>query len=388
VTWILVPCALLTLVGLALLWPHSIHVSTQNPTTGGYQRAYGQVLQVTEQACPDGLVVTGPATPCGTAVVRVTSGPGANSTVQVNLPQGPGAPHLAVGDDVVLGARPDPQAPDELIFEVSDLQRGQPMLLMLALAAIAVVAFGRLRGLTALVGLAISFAVLLWFIIPAILDGESPLPVAIVGSAAIMFAVLYLTHGFSVHTSVAVLGTLASLVVTGLLGALFTATLKLTGFGSEETVYLSLLNGNVDMRGLLLAGIIIGALGVLDDVTVTQASTVAELAPGARSRLSLYRSATRIGRAHVASAVNTIILAYAGASLPLLLLIAAGGQDVSDLLTGPTLAQEILRSVVGTIGLVAAVPITTGLAALVADIRPRPSDVDDDDEDDDDEDDE
>ena len=186
-----------------------------------------------------------------------------------------------------------------------------------------------------------------------------------------MFAVLYLTHGVSVHTSVAILGTLASLVLTGLLGAAFTAGLKLTGFGSEETVYLSVLQGSVDMRGLLLAGIIIGALGVLDDMTVTQASTVAELAPGASSRLEVYRAATRIGRAHVASAVNTIVLAYAGASLPLLLLIAAGGRNISDLLTSEFLTQEIVRSAVGTIGLVAAVPITTALATLVADIRPR-----------------
>jgi uncharacterized membrane protein len=127
---------------------------------------------------------------------------------------------------------------------------------------------------------------------------------------------------------------------------------------------------DVDMRGLLLAGIIIGALGVLDDVTVTQASTVAELAPTASSRLGLYRAATRVGRAHVASAVNTIVLAYAGASLPLLLLVVAGGRGVSDLLTSQFLAQEIVRAVVGTIGLVAAVPITTALASLVADLHP------------------
>jgi uncharacterized membrane protein len=184
-----------------------------------------------------------------------------------------------------------------------------------------------------------------------------------------MFAVLFLTHGFSVTTSVAVLGTLVSLVVTGLLAALFTATTSLTGFGSEESLYVSFLNSEVDMRGLLLAGIIIGALGVLDDLTITQATTVAELAPTATSRLELFRAAIRIGRAHVGSAVNTIILAYAGASLPVLLLVVAGGQDVSDLLTGPSLAQEIVRAAVGTIGLVAAVPITTGLAALVADLR-------------------
>ena len=188
-----------------------------------------------------------------------------------------------------------------------------------------------------------------------------------------MFAVLYLTHGVNVHTSVAILGTLAALVLTGLFGAAFTATTRLTGFGSEETLYLSVMQGNVDMRGLLLAGIIIGALGVLDDLTVTQAVAVAELSATATSRLELYRAATRVGRAHVASAVNTIVLAYAGTSLPLLLIVAAGGNDISDLLTSQFLAQEIVRSAVGTIGLVAAVPITTALAALVADIRLAPA---------------
>ena len=190
-------------------------------------------------------------------------------------------------------------------YAITDHQRGQPLVYMLAMCAAIIVVFGRWRGFTAIIGLGVTFAVLLLFVIPGILNGQSPLTVAIVGSSAIMFAVLYLTHGVNVHTSVAILGTLAALVVTGLLGAAFTATTHLTGFGNEETLYLSILQGNVDMRGLLLAGIIIGALGVLDDLTVTQAATVAELAGTARSRLELYRAATRVGRAHVASAVNT-----------------------------------------------------------------------------------
>jgi uncharacterized membrane protein len=366
---ILLPCALLTVVGLILLWPNRPDIPANSGSTSAGERAYGDVLTVTTQACPsDVAAMPGATQPCGKSTVHIGSGPGAGQTVQVDLPRGPGAPTLQVGDKVVLAYFADmPQGSSQ--YAVTDHQRGQPMVLMLALAALVIVAFGRLRGLTALIGLAASFAALLFFVIPAILDGESPLLVAIVGAAATMFAVLYLTHGVNVHTSVAVLGTLASLVVTGVLAAAFTATTALTGFGSEETLYLSILNRSVDMRGLLLAGIIIGALGVLDDVTVTQASTVAELAPTATSRLELYRAATRIGRAHVASAVNTIVLAYAGASLPLLLLITAGGRDVSDLLTSEFLAQEIVRSVVGTIGLVAAVPITTALASLVADIR-------------------
>jgi uncharacterized membrane protein len=183
-----------------------------------------------------------------------------------------------------------------------------------------------------------------------------------------MLTVLYLTHGFTLPTSVAVLGTLASLVLTGVLAAFATSVTQLTGIASEDDSFLSTNFHNVNMRGLLLAGILIGALGVLDDVAVTQAVTVTELAqanPALRAR-QLYRSASRVGRAHIASVINTIILAYAGASLPVLLLLAAADQPVGDLLTSQLLAQEIVRSIVGTIGLIAAVPITTALAALTA----------------------
>jgi uncharacterized membrane protein len=157
----------------------------------------------------------------------------------------------------------------------------------------------------------------------------------------------------------------------------FTAVTALTGFGTDESVYLSVVKGNVDMRGLLLAGIIIGAIGALEEVTVTQAVTVAELSQSSMSRGELYRAASRVGRAHIGSAIHTIILAYAGASLPLLLLLSLGGRDLGELLTSEFIAQEIVRSAVGTVGLVAAVPITTALAVLVADRRRRPqADVD------------
>ena len=361
---ILIPCAAITAFLVALLWPDRPEAP---PNTSSLPRAYGHVLQITEVPCPDSVPTVGPPLPCGTAAVRITSGPGAGTDVTVDLPRGPGAPRLSAGDDVVLGRLPGGGVGGGQ-FVVVDHDRGTDLLLMVGLCMIAVIAFGRWRGVTALIGLGVSFAFLLLFIIPAILNGQAPLPVAIVGSTAIMFTVLYLTHGFSVTTSVAVLGTLVSLVVTGLLGALFTATTSLTGFADDETINLAIYNGEIDLRGLLLAGIIIGALGVLDDVTVTQATTVAELAPAATSRLALFRSAIRVGRAHVGSAVNTIVLAYAGASLPVLLLIAAGGQAVTDVLTSPFLAQEIVRAAVGTIGLVAAVPITTGLATLVADL--------------------
>jgi uncharacterized membrane protein len=302
--------------------------------------------------------------------VRVTDGPGKGSVQTVDLPQGPGTTALHPGDKVVLLYFPN-AVPGGRSYSVVDQQRSSPMIWLVALAVAVILVFGRWRGLTSLAGLAVSFAVLLLFVIPAILAGSPPLLVAVVGSSAIMFAALYLTHGINVHTSVAVAGTLASLVLTGLLGAGFTSLLHLTGVGGDDSSYLSATYQGIDLRGLLLAGIVIGALGVLDDVTVTQAVTVAEMAAtGQRSRWELYRAAARVGRAHVASAVNTIVLAYAGASLPLLLLIAASSDPITDLLTSEFLAQEILRSAVGTIGLVASVPITTALAALVADPRP------------------
>lgn len=372
VTAVLVPALLATVVAMVLLWPGAPRQAGGSNQDG--VRAMGTVTAIEARECSSagGAGPPGPpGQPCGSATVAVTEGPGAGTRVRVDLPRGPGAPGLRVHDGVVLIYQPA-AGPAGPAYSVIDHQRTGPMVWMLALAAAVILAFGRWQGLRSLAGLAVSFAVLLLFVIPAILDGASPLLVAVVGASAIMFAALYLTHGVTVHTSVAVAGTLASLVLTGVLGSAFTSLLSLTGVAGDDSSSLSVIQSGIDMRGLLLAGIVIGALGVLDDVTVTQAVTVAEMAAGGvRSRLRLYRAGIRVGRAHVASAVNTIVLAYAGTSLPLLLLIAAGTQPVSELLTSEFLATEILRSAVGTIGLVASVPITTALAVLVADVRDR-----------------
>jgi uncharacterized membrane protein len=188
--------------------------------------------------------------------------------------------------------------------------------------------------------------------------------VAVVASAAVVLVVLYLTHGFALTTTMAVLGTLASLVLTGVLAAVAVSGLHLTGVTDDLSASVGTSQG-IDVRGLLLAGIIIGSLGVLDDVTVSQAATVAELAradPTSRFR-GLFRAGSRVGRAHVASVVNTIVLAYAGASLPLLVLIVADNGSLTAVVPSQVVAQEIVRSAVATIGLVAAVPITTALTA-------------------------
>jgi len=231
-----------------------------------------------------------------------------------------------------------------------------------------VLVLGRWQGLKALGALVISFLVLVFFVLPAIIAGENPLLVGIVGAGVIMFVVLYLTHGLSARTSTAVLGTMMSLTLIGVLGALWASFAKLTGLDEDTATLVGLLNRPIDTRGLLLAGVVIGALGVLDDVTVTQTSAVWELraANPSLTRRQLYAAGLRIGRDHVASAVNTLVMAYAGAALPLLLYSSISGVGIGNILTSQSVAQEIVRTLVGSIGIVAAVPVTTALAAAVA----------------------
>ncbi|GAA0793360.1 YibE/F family protein [Spirilliplanes yamanashiensis] len=363
---LVLPLFAATVIAAVVLWPRNV---PEPDTGGGPERRFGQVVSIVEEVCqetpdlPEGL----PTGPCGTVTVRITEGADRGIEVPTPLPAGPGLPKVSVGDEVVLMVLNAADTTETVEYNIADQQRGEPLIWVGVAFALAIIGFGRWRGLAALAGLAASFAILLTFVLPGIQVGKPPLLVAVVGAALIMFVVLYLTHGLTVQTSVAVLGTLASLILTGILGTVVTGAAHLTGFGSEEATTLSVFQESLDLHGLLLAGIIIGSLGVLDDVTVTQAATVSELgyANPSLTRLQLYRSATRVGRAHIASTVNTIVLAYAGASLPVLLLIVGSGQAVSETLTSEFIAQEIVRSAVATLGLIAAVPITTALAAVV-----------------------
>jgi uncharacterized membrane protein len=355
---VIAPIAVLTLVALIWLWPSDgVGPAQQQSAARQYD---GTVTAVVRERCAERLPddVNG----CGSAQVRLTDG--ADRDVEVALPNGTGAPQVAEGDDVVLVSSGDREG---AVYSIVDHQRGTGLWVLGAAFALALVAFGRWRGLTALAGLAVTFALLLLFVVPALLAGEPPLLVAIVGSCAIMLTVLYLTHGLALATSVAVLGTLISLVLTGLLSAAAVAALHLTGVTDDLSASVGMSQG-VNTEGLLLAGIVIGSLGVLDDVTVTQAATVNELARANPSYgwRQLYLAGSRVGRSHIASVVNTIILAYAGSSLPLLILIVAGSDSLGGVVTDQVIAQEIVRSAVATLGLIAAVPVTTGLAALTS----------------------
>ena len=260
------------------------------------------------------------------------------------------------------------QAGQPAFYNIRDLERGRPMVALAALFVLAVIVFGRWQGVRSLIGLACSFAVIVGFVVPAILRGQSPVPVALVGAMAIMLASLYLSHGVGRKTTAAVVGTALALALTGALTAGFVELAALTGLASEDALNASFQVGGISLQGLLLAGIILGGLGVLDDVTVSQASLVFELrrADPAAGFAELTRGALAVGRDHVAASVNTLFLAYAGASLPLLVLFVSGGDPLGTVVTAEAVAVEVVRTLCGSVGLIAAVPLTTVLAANLA----------------------
>ena len=351
-----------TAIGLVALWPGEDVPEVATDIGVPAELVRGTIVAVEPVFCagtpPEANVL------CVSHRVRVTSGSTKGDIARFEGSDN-GPIQLEPGDRIVLGYSPEIPPPNNYYF--ADFQRRTPMIWLALLFAVAVVVLGRWRGLRALLGLGVSVLVLVVFVLPAILEGQSPLLVAVVGSAAIMLIALYLAHGLNLVTTTAVLGTLASLGLTALLARLFVSAAQLTGFSTEEASILQLSAEQVNIQGLILGGIVIGSLGVLDDVTVTQASAVAELrsANPLYGFADLYRSALRIGRDHIASTVNTLVLAYAGASLPLLILFTQASRNAGDVLTSEVVAVEVIRTLVGSVGLVASVPITTALAAWV-----------------------
>ncbi|MET9506701.1 YibE/F family protein [Streptomyces sp. NPDC006622] len=378
---VLVPFGVAVLVGLVVLWPGGAPAHERTGVGFDRQTQQATVSEVVKISCSSANASGGTPTgdtstaegssaqqqadgTCKRATIRVDTGADKGRTF-TEIIQPDQSRQLHEGQKVVVAY--EPSAPKDLQYSVTDVNRRVPMGLLAAIFAVAVVVVGRLRGVMALVALAISFMVLNFFVLPAILQGSNPLAVAVVGASAIMLIALYLCHGLSARTSVAVLGTLISLLLIGVLGSWFVDWAALTGNTDDNTGLIHGLYPTIDMSGLLLAGIIIGSLGVLDDVTVTQTSAVWELheANPSMGWRGLYRAGIRIGRDHIASVVNTLVLAYAGAALPLLLLFSIAQSSVSTVANSELVAAEIVRTLVGSIGLVASVPVTTALAALV-----------------------
>jgi uncharacterized membrane protein len=359
---------ILTVIGVAVLWP------TGEGREAAIEEAASLGLVTQQYDATVEFVREGPCSYDATNLCRELSfivlegpdavGPEGQGIVvlpEFNLTFGTPAPELAVGDAVMLAYEPTTQT-----YYYADRNRGTTLVVLTVLFAIVVIALGRARGLLALASMAATVVVLVGFIAPAVLDGRNPVAVAVVAASAIAFFSLYLTHGFNPTTTVALAGTLASLVLTLILSSVFFAAAGFSGLATEEGLTLPLL-ADINLSSLLLGGAIIGTLGALDDVTVTQVATVAELHNRNRSLsiAQLVTSGVRVGREHIASTVNTLLLAYAGASMPLLLLFAAANQPLGVVANSEVVAVEIVRTLTGSIGLVAAVPITTMMAAVL-----------------------
>jgi uncharacterized membrane protein len=313
--------------------------------------------------------VAGSEATCGAITVQLeqptaTSGD-VRPIVSVPVPPATSASGLQEGDTVQLMLVPaqDDQPPAYSFLQV---QRGAPLSLMLVLFLVVVAVVARWRGILALVGLGFGGLVVVKFMLPALLDGQSGLLVALIGSSAIMFVVLYLAHGLSVRTSTALAGTLFGVAITAGLGLIAVEMARLSGVADDEGATLASFVTTMSPQELLTCAIIVAGLGVLNDVTITQSSAVWELraaAPG-MGRRELFRSGMRIGRDHIASTIYTIVFAYAGAALPVLLLLFLYERPVLDLLQTESMSEEIVRTLASAIGLVLAVPVTTAIAAL------------------------
>jgi uncharacterized membrane protein len=367
---VVVAVAVAALAGLALWWPRGELVLDRTAVD------FGERADATVTSAVTGTCSYDPETRCKAIGFDITSGDeeGDTGSIEQSLGTETPAASLDEGDEIVVVDGGSDLPPDAR-YQFADIQRGSSLWVLALVFAVAVVALGRLRGLMALAGIVISVGVLLVFVFPALLHGSSPLGVALTASVIIAFATLYLAHGVSDRTTVALVGTLASLGLTAALAIVFAGAASLSGLASEESIQLMAFAPELDFRGLLLAAVVIGTLGVLDDVTVTQVSAVYELhrSDPERTARELYRSGIRIGRDHIASTVNTLILAYSAAALPLLLLFTQSGLGLGDVLASETVAVEIVQTLVGSIGLVASVPLTTALACWVV-TRSAPTD--------------
>ncbi|MGO4805674.1 YibE/F family protein [Arthrobacter sp. 2MCAF15] len=376
---ILIPLTLLTLAAMVLMWPsgskEGITLASPYAAAPGVTFDTGKIQRVVVGSCSD-------AQAGGDAAVQAPQ-EGSQCTFAYTEPDKGGNPvKVVINPDIAKshGVKPGDnirylnlskaqgatgQGAPAYVFV--DFVRTLPIIFLAVLYAVVVIAVARWRGLRALIGLVGAYVVLVSFMLPGLVEGKPPLLLALVGSTVIMIGVLYFAHGFSARTSTALLGTMFGLAITALLAAWATDAANLAGVGSHDAATLTNMSDNISISGIILCGLIISGLGVLNDVTITQSSAVWELwelAPETSAR-QLFASAMRIGRDHIASTVYTIAFAYAGAALPVLILVMLYERPLGDALTSAELSEEVIRTLVGSVGLVLAVPVTTLIAVLV-----------------------
>ncbi|MFC7405993.1 YibE/F family protein [Georgenia alba] len=376
VRWVLTalvaPLLLATIAGLVALWPRGETEIGSIPVTGtGMSVETGTVVEVVDDgtggSADPGAPQGGGAEQAGGQVrVELSTGRGAGQVVPVQVPPEIMANGMEAGDELRLLFSPQAMGTGSP-YVFWDFERRAPVGWLALGYGLVVLAVARLRGLAAMAGLGASLAVITVFVIPAIMLGSSPVLVALVGSAAMLFFSLYLAHGISIRTTTALLGTFVGLAVTVLLATWGTRAANLTGSTSDASLFLNSHFPNLSLTDLLLCGIVIAGLGALNDVTITQASAVWELhaADPAASRRTLMGRGMRIGRDHIASTVYTLAFAYVGTALPVLMSAALMDRAVMDTLMAGEIAEEIVRTLVSSIGLVLAIPATTGIAVAL-----------------------
>jgi uncharacterized membrane protein len=357
-----------TLVAIALLWPGKAPRRFESVVTPSDRATVTSIL---DRAC--GATVS---EHCRRVRIHLDSGDARGTTGVIQWNANGDDPPVHVGDKIrVVAAPPVPGYDQENVafYTLVDYQRGGALVALFLVFALLVIALSRLRGALSLLGLGLSLVVILLFIVPGILNGQPPVLMALVGSLAVMFVTVLLAHGAGPKSIAALLGTSATLLLTAGLAAFFTHLSRLTGLAGDEAFALRLADPSVSLQGLLIAGMIVAALGVLDDVTVSQSSIVLGLRavnPDLGYR-ELFRRAMHVGRDHVSATVNTLVLAYAGSSLPVLLIFASGALPLGQALNLELVSEQVVATLVGSIGLIVAVPATTALAALLALRLPR-----------------
>lgn len=353
---------LATLVGLLVLWPHgTAHVGNRE-LLGGKTLA-AQVTVVRDVRCPGPV-----AQRCRQVVVRMGEGPDRGSSQTITLGPAAVSPSVGVGDSVrVQRAAGAAQANVER-YGFTSVDRRGTMLWLAIVFAVLVILLARRRGVLALIGFALSLWLVTHFAVPAVADGGSAFAVALVGSFAVMFITVVLTYGLRAPSLAAILGIAASLLLAAVVGAVAVQAARLDGRASEVSQALTQLDASVSLQGVVLAGLVFAALGVLADQAVTQASAVLALRR-ANPRLSvrgLYREALAVGRDHLIATTHTLVLVYVGATFPLLLVLRVGQVGAVDALNTQDLAEPVIATLVGAIALLVSVPLTTALAALIA----------------------